>query len=741
MTDTSSDPAVDAPPLSVLSSDSSEVTADDVRFAAITRAVAAEQHSLAEGRRRLVAAPTPFGQESVQRDAELRRLDARLLRLRDVSLDACLGRMTPADGSGHVYIGRIGLRDENGRTLLVDWRSPAAEPYFAATRSRPEGLMSRRRYRWSGGTLRDHWDESLGSDPAGEVPDTARDEDSAFLDALAEARTPRMRDVLATIAADQDAIVRADARRPLVVDGGPGTGKTVVALHRAAYLQYADRRLREGRGRLLVLGPHRPYLEYVSDVLPNLGENDVLTATLADLVPEGRAAVPEEHDGVRRLKEDARMLAAVEAAIRFSEDAPTTTHEVETPYGVLVVTPGDWAEACTRLAPSTPHNLARPEILDELTELLVDRLPEAEEDPVERIRAAVGHDEELVAALHGAWPLLSAPQVLTDLWEVPALLRHCAPWLTAEDRAALRRSPGEPWTLADLPLLDAARDRLGDRAAEARERRRAASRRRSEEEMDRVVEDLIASDDSDLQQMSMLKGADLRGDLTASVASTAARPETLEGPFLHVVVDEAQELSDTGWAMVLRRCPSRSLTIVGDRAQASEGFDGTWQERLARVGLDRVELAPLSVNYRTPREIMDVAAPVILEAIPDANVPTSIRSSQVPVRTVQEGDLGDVLAELVARNASGTIGVIGADPQGMATSAGIDTAIATDTDTDTDTDRVRFLSPALAKGLEFDVVVLVDPEQLGVGRAGAVARYVAMTRATRELVIVHTHRP
>ncbi|MGP9694806.1 hypothetical protein ACT3TZ_09350 [Brachybacterium sp. AOP25-B2-12] len=425
----------DLPPGPSPRADPALVASDEVHLAAIAQALAAEVSDLEDRTAGIRRAPVRGGQESVQRDAELRRLDARLRSLRGVGHDACLGRMT-RDSGERVHIGRLGLQDSDGTTLLVDWRSPAAEPFFAATRAEPLGLTSRRRYRWSGGRVRDYSDEALGF--ATRDADTAPDDESSFLDQLAEVRTPRMRDVLSTIAADQDAIVRADARRPLVVDGGPGTGKTVVALHRAAYLQYFDPRLREGRGRLLVVGPHRPYLRYVADVLPGLGEDDVVTCTLADLVPEGARAEPETDPRVRDLKEDPRMLEAVERAIAFSEDAPTSPHEVGPGTGPVPVRATDWTLAIDGVPEGTPHNLAPRLILAELAAIVVERLGDDEDAPgADAVQAALARDEEVTASLRRDWPTLRAPQVVADLWEVPALLRHCAPWLSPEDRSLL----------------------------------------------------------------------------------------------------------------------------------------------------------------------------------------------------------------------------------------------------------------------------------------------------------------
>jgi superfamily I DNA/RNA helicase len=240
--------------------------------------------------------------------------------------------------------------------------------------------------------------------------------------------------------------------------------------------------------------------------------------------------------------------------------------------------------------------------------------------------------------------------------------------------------------------------------------------------MAKVVEHLIATDDSEMHVMSMLRGQDLRGALVDETAEPGADPDRLAGPFAHVVVDEAQELTDAEWQMLLGRCPSRSFTIVGDRAQARHGFTQSWQERLGRVGLDRVDLASLNINYRTPQEVMAAAEPVIRAALPDANVPTSIRTNNVPVTHGGTAELGSILDAWLEAHAEGIACVIGTGDVHAGTVPA--------------TSRVRWLTPELAKGLEFDLVVLIDPDAFGTGVEGAVDRYVAMTRATRQLVIL-----
>jgi superfamily I DNA/RNA helicase len=321
-----------------------------------------------------------------------------------------------------------------------------------------------------------------------------------------------------------------------------------------------------------------------------------------------------------------------------------------------------------------------------------------------------------------AWTLIEAADLVGDLWSVPAYLRRSALWLTPDEVHKLQRVEAQAWTVADLPLLDAARQRLGDPEASRRERRREAAVAAERAYMDQVVEDLIAADDDGEGLVTALRQQDLREALVDDAALPSTDPDLLAGPFAHIVVDEAQELTDAEWQMLLRRCPSRSFTIVGDRAQARHGFTESWQERLERVGFGDINLASLSINYRTPEEVMAEAEPVIRAVFPDANVPISIRSSGVPVVHGAPSELRPILDTWLAGHADGTACVIG-EPTFKATS------------------RVRSLTPEHSKGLEFDLVVLVDPDTfgkgtVGIGIEGTVDHYVAMTRATQQLVIL-----
>ncbi|MFC9283983.1 RNA polymerase recycling motor ATPase HelR [Streptomyces collinus] len=712
--------AFDLPDRLAAKADPALIAADERHFAAVAECLEQSIAELTEHLDTARRAPGGLGRHAMDRDTEIHRLTARLRTLRRFGLDLCLGHMVVADDPEPVYVGRLGLTDSTGRRLLLDWRSPAAEPFFGATHANPMGLTSRRRYRWTNGRIGDYWDEVFT--PDGLDRHAALDDQSAFIASLGSDRSPRMRDVLGTIQADQDAIIRAGSRGALVVDGGPGTGKTVVALHRSAYLLHSDPRLGRRRGGVLFVGPHRPYLAYVADVLPSLGEDGVRTCVLRDLVPEGAAATVETDPEVARLKSSAELVGAVETAVRFYEEPPTEDMIITTPWSDIRLGAADWALAFEAAEPGTPHNEAREQVWGELLDILVAKHDgDAPEDELRRALTRVG---ELRGAFERAWPLLEAADLVGDLWTVPAYLRLCAPWLGRDDVRRLQRADAQAWTVSDLPLLDAARQRLGDPEAARRKRRDEAVLAAQRERMERVVDNLVqavadsgADGDEGEGLVTMLRGADAKVSLVDEAELHPVDPDELAGPFAHIVVDEAQELTDAEWQMLLLRCPSRSFTVVGDRAQARNGFTESWRERLERIGLDRVELASLSVNYRTPQEIMTEAEPVIRAVLPDANVPTSIRAGGVPVTHGSVAELESVIGTWLRTHAEGIACVIG-DPMFRPTA------------------RVRSLTPELAKGLEFDLVVLVDPERFGEGVEGAVDRYVAMTRATQRLVVL-----
>jgi len=654
------------------------------------------------------------GRAAADRDREIHRLTALLQTLQRHGTEVCLGRMVGVDDPEPVYVGRIGLSDSAGNRLLVDWRTPAAEPFFAATMADPLGLASRRRYRWMDGLIRDYWDEAFG--PSGTAASLALDDESAFIASLATSRSARMRDVLATIQADQDVIIRASSRGALVVEGGPGTGKTVVALHRAAYLLYSDVRLNGDRGGLLFVGPNTAFLDYIGDILPSLGEHGVQTCTLRDLTPEGATAANESEPVTSRLKATARIVDAIEPAVAMYEEPPTHSVSVETYSAQAWLSAADWAEAFATPESGVPHNEGRILVWESLLDVLVDKcaglgLPEAV------LRSEFDHSTELREVIGATWPVLDPAELVGDLWSVPAYLRRCAPWLSAGEAARLQRADPYAWTVSDLPLLDAARRRIGDPQALRHHRRKQMAEAQQREYHTEMIGYLLAADDDPESSLGMLEGSDLREVLLDREAFAATPRNPLDGPFAHIIVDEAQELTDAEWRMLLARCPSGSFTIVGDRAQARHGFPGTWLERLEPLGLRDVRTAELTINYRTPAEIMAEAAPAILDVIPDAKVPTSIRRSGRPIHHGAPEELPALLQGWLAGHPEGTTAVIGLPSLGSA-------------------ERVHCLSPAAAKGLEFDLVILVNPQEFGDGIEGAVDRYVAMTRATQQLAVL-----
>lgn len=387
---------------------------------------------------------------------------------------------------------------------------------------------------------------------------------------------------------------------------------------------------------------------------------------------------------------------------------------VTTQWSDIRLSADDWAVAF-EAAPGTPHNEARDQILEELVSILVDRCDD--DVPEDLLRTSLMRNGELLAVFDGAWPMIEAADLVGDLWSVPAYLRACAPWLSRDDVARLQRGDAQTWTVSDLPLLDAARRLLGDPETSRRRRRHNATVAAEREHMAHVIDALIEADADGEGAVTMLHGQDLKDTLVDGSALPGGEPDLLAGPFAHIVVDEAQELTDAEWQMLLLRCPSRSFTIVGDRAQARHGFTESWQERLERAGLDRINQTSLSINYRTPEEVMTEAEPVIRAALPDANVPVSVRSSGIPVVHGSVAELDALLTTWLVTHADGIACVIG-DPAFRATP------------------RVRSLTPELSKGLEFDLVVLVDPGRFGEGIEGTVDRYVAMTRATQQLVIL-----
>ena len=704
--------AFDLPARLAPKADPTLIAGDEQRFTAIAESL---DESIADLFARLDAlrrSPGGLGQAAMDRDMEIHRVTARLRTLRRFGLDVCLGHMVSDEDPDPVYVGRLGLMDSAGHQLLIDWRTPAAEPFFGATHANPMGLTRRRRYRWTRGRISDYWDEVFTADGLQPTPHSMTSPPSSPVWAAtgrpgcATCSPPSKPTRTPSSARDRAAFSSSTAVpvpvRPSSLCTAPPTCSTPIPGSVAPGAGCCS------SARTSPTWPTSPTFYPV-------GEEGVQTCTLRDLVTEGAGATVETDPHVARLKASAGLVEAIETAVRFYEEPPTKGMTVTTEGADIPLSAGDWAEAFHAPETGTPHNEARDQIWEVLLTILMGRYHG--DVPAAQLRKSLRRNEELRTTLNNAWTLVEPADLVADLWSVPAYLRKCAPWLSSDDVRKLQRADAQNWTVSDLPLLDAARQRLGDPAVSRRLREYNATVAAERERMDRVVDNLIAGDDSELLVMSMLRGEDLQDALVDETALPRTDPDLLAGPFAHIVVDEAQELTDAEWQMLLRRCPSRSFTIVGDRAQARHGFTESWQERLERVGLDRINLASLSINYRTPEEVMAEAEPVIRAVLPDANVPTSIRSTDVPVLHGAASELGSILDTWLAVHAEG-IGCVIGDPTFQATS------------------RVQSLTPELSKGLEFDLVVLVDPDAFGTDIQGAVDRYVAMTRATQQLVIL-----
>jgi DNA helicase IV len=676
----------------------------------------------------------------------------------------CFGRLDFHHGKTR-YIGRIGIHDDSGdyEQLLMDWRAEAARPFYLATAASPAGVQRRRHIKTRGRTVVSLDDEVLDLAVADPSKHEGLAGESSLLAAINASRTGRMRDIVETIQAEQDWIIRSELAGVLVVQGGPGTGKTAVALHRAAYLLYTYRQQLLKRG-VLVVGPNATFLRYIGQVLPSLGETSVLLSTVADLYPgiSARGAEPAE---TAEVKGRLAMADVIAAAVRNRQRVPDSPVEVTIGHETLRLNPAVCSKARERARRSRrPHNQARQvfarELADALTGQLAARIGAnvlGEENllgkaDLEEIRHEVRNDPSVRALIERLWPVLTPQRLVGDLLSSADRLAAAAPRLIQAERAALLREPGSDWTPADVPLLDEAAELLGedDRAARAA----AERRRRAQVEYARGVLDIISRDLED--DPDILMGSDL-----VDASRLAMRHEEEEGltaaeraagdrtwAFGHIIVDEAQELSEMAWRMLMRRCPSRSMTIVGDVAQTgSLAGASSWASILERYQGQRWRLTGLTINYRTPAEIMAVAADVLAAIDPQLEPPRSVRDTgTVPWRMAADpADLASCLARATKRAAvrvgDGRLGVIvpaaRLEEFGQAITAVLPGAAVGDQPDLEST--VTTLTVNQAKGLEFDSVLIGDPAGiLAESRRGPSDLYVALTRATQRLGVVYS---
>lgn len=739
-------------------------------------------------------------QQRTERDTAAAEHVDRIVQLDAAENGLCFGRLDLAgydeSGDERRYVGRIGLRDENSEyePLLIDWRAPAARPFYIATAAAPLGVRRRRhiktRLRNVVGLDDDVLDLALGEDEDGDSASLVGE--GALLAAVTAHRTGRMRDVVETIQAEQDHAIRAELAGVLVVQGGPGTGKTAVALHRAAYLLYTHRERLARRG-VLIVGPNTTFMRYISYVLPSLGETGAVLRTLGELFP-GVTARRAETAAVAEIKGRLAMTQVIAAAIRAHERVPEDTLKVVIDNYIYRLDRETCVEALDKARDlHEPHNLARAAVAEHILEALTDQaMRRLNEDPfaelsrdlVEQIskdlqeigdpddptlaeelldrhdrddvRRGLNQEPAVHEAIDWLWPQLSAQQLLAELYSSPELLDEAAPQLTEGERVLLWRESNDEWTLADVPLLDEAAELLGapDIEAEEAERRRQQALTYAEGVLDILSGSTPIERDDEREYEQILTATDL---LTAekiadaqdvrkyrTIAERAATDRTWT--FGHVIVDEAQELSAMAWRLLMRRCPSQSMTIVGDLAQTGDSAGASsWGGVLEPYVGKRWRMAELTVNYRTPTEAMTVAAKVLARIDPTLEPPRSVRESGIEPWevTVPAPELAARLGELARREAElvgdGRLAVIvpadDADELAAAVVAALpDAAYGADPDLERQT---VVLTVRQAKGLEFDTVIVVDPDAVAADpRRGNSDLYVALTRTTNRLGMI-----
>ncbi|MFF1450787.1 HelD family protein [Streptomyces sp. NPDC058274] len=694
---------------------------------------------------------TPM-QARLERDVLVAERSGLLAALNAVDGSLCFGRIDLTNGVSH-HIGRIGIRADDAELtpILIDWRAPVARPFYLATGHTPMDLRRRRHLTTDGRRVTGLHDEILD---LGDQERTGHEDptgDAVLLAALNSARTGRMADIVQTIQAEQDRIIRAPHRGIMVVEGGPGTGKTAVALHRAAYLLYEHRELLAKRA-VLIVGPNPAFLGYIGEVLPSLGETGVLLATVGELFP-GVKATAQDTPRAAAVKGRADMADVLVDVVRDRQALPDPVIAVEHDRDILMLDEGlvQVARERTR-AVGLPHNAAREHfeghILNTLTDMLAERIGTDPFDgsnlldpsDITQIRDELAENPEVWAAIDQLWPRLTPARLVADFLAEPG------GYVSDEDAAAIRRPVTRDWTTADVPLLDEAAELLGedDRIARAlAERHRNAQVAYAQGVLDvSYASRTYEFEDKDEEDSEILSAHDIidaerfaerhEEDDHRSAAERAAADRTWA--FGHIIVDEAQELSPMAWRLLMRRSPTRSMTLVGDPAQTSEAAGvGSWSEILAPYVEDRWEHTRLAVNYRTPSEIMDLAAAVPRAENPGFEPPSSVRSTGVRPWVRLAHDLPGAVAKAVAELApvEGRLAVIAPRDLHRTLAARLDGVTAGE---EPDLTRaVVLLDPRQAKGLEFDSVLVVEP-----ARYSTSDLYVALTRATQSLGVLHT---
>ena len=686
-----------------------------------------------------------------ERDTFARLYEDRIVQLREVTARLAFGRIELHDGDEddetHRYIGRIGLRDEDQRPILLDWRVPQASAFYQATAATPLGIRARRHLISQGRDVVRIEDEIFDPSLLDQGGAEHLQGESALLAALSAERTGRMSDIVSTIQAEQDRIIRSELKGILVVQGGPGTGKTAVALHRAAFLLYTHRERLRNSG-VLIVGPSRSFLNYIEAVLPSLGETGVVLASVGQLFP-GVDATEQDTPQVSLLKGRTMMADLVTRAVRSRQRVPAGPQALEVSGDTVVLQPQTIEHAIARARDTRkPHNEARvafvKSALSQLTRQWAEQLKaqgnsiDESDFPMLREDLRISHDVRV--ALNTAWLLLTPQKLVQDLYARPQWLAELTPRWSDEQRALLRRDRSAPFTIDDVPLLDEAAEHLGeyDAVDAAHKREEKLQRKRDIENAEAAI--------ANMQVGGMVNAKDL-ADNFAEAGITATTSERASGDrswtYGHIVVDEAQELSPMQWRVLLRRSPLRSFTIVGDIAQAAAASAAPSWEKALRPLLgrspeaDRWRLEELTVNYRTPSQIAVAAEQWALDQGLPVMPSRSVRESEWPI--VQAGDVVEAVRSDRHVDANGTLAVIAPSARVAATQDrlrqeyGAQVALGSDSLMMP----ITVLSPQEAKGLEFDSVVILDPAGIvAESERGAAALYVSMTRPTQRLTLV-----
>ena len=688
-----------------------------------------------------------------EQEAFVRLYNDRLNALGAAEQRLCFGRLDLQQGDAR-YIGRIGLADDDQQPILTDWRAPAAEPFYQATAADPRGVVRRRHIVTEGREVTALEDDVLDLSALADGASGIQAEDvqggGVLMAALAARRTGRMHDIVATMQAEQDAIVRAPLPGILVVEGGPGCGKTVVALHRAAYLLYTHRD-RLARSGVLIVGPNRIFLHYIGQVLPALGETAAVLATPGQLFP-GVDAIAWEPDAIAALKGDLRMADVISKAVRARQRVPDGARQLRVGGTTIVMTPEMVRAARDRARSSRrPHNVARRTFVLTLLDSLAAALAEAQHLDLDNNRDVLIADlrdaPDVRREVNLAWMPITPEQLVADLWADPARLAAAAPHLSADERALLARDRGAPWTPADVPLLDEAAECLGlDDEADRRAQARAAADRQAEVAYAQSVLEMTGTRGVSADQL-----IDRYATATESMSVAERAAEDREWVYGHVVVDEAQELSPMAWRVLARRCPSLSMTVVGDLDQTSSKAGVTsWARALSHIAKPRTgaeqrwRVERLTVNYRTPRPFMDLAQDVLRAMGREPEPLESIRDGAEPVlaRLTSIDEVVPLVRDAVADPDLGRLAVITAPSLVAELESALVEALPPGTLGQGD-DRldatVSVLTVNQAKGLEFDVVVVAEPGLIDLESAQPGSDlYVALTRATRSLVVAYT---